>query len=75
VPPGHYFMVGDDRDNSLDGGAAPQIGGVGFVPVENLVGRAEFVLGSVDDPAASGLRQWPAKLRLSRVFKGVRAQR
>ena len=43
VPEAHYFMMGDNRDNSLDS-RLPEEEGVGFVPAENLVGRAEFIL-------------------------------
>jgi len=75
VPAGHYFMMGDDRDNSLDSRAPVAMNGVGFVPAEDLIGRAEFVLGSVDYKNASGLWAWPSQLRLSRFFKGVRAER
>jgi signal peptidase I len=39
VPPGQYFMMGDNRDNSTDSRTPPEQGGVGFVPLENLVGR------------------------------------
>ncbi len=39
VPPGQYFVMGDNRDNSTDSRVAPDQGGVGFVPLENLVGR------------------------------------
>jgi signal peptidase I len=45
VPPGHYFMMGDNRDNSLDSRALSQ---VGYVPFENLVGRAAFIVFSND---------------------------
>ena len=46
VPAGHYFFMGDNRDNSADSRLAQQAGGVGFVPYENLIGRADRVMFS-----------------------------
>ncbi len=46
VPAGHFFFMGDNRDNSLDSRFAQDRGGVGFVPFENLIGRADRVLFS-----------------------------
>ena len=46
VPPGQYFFMGDNRDNSTDSRVAPGAGGVGFVPYENLIGRADRVMFS-----------------------------
>ena len=46
VPEGHYFFMGDNRDNSTDSRVPQTAGGVGFVPFEDLVGRADRVMFS-----------------------------
>ena len=51
VPAGHYFMMGDNRDNSIDSRVPVRAGGVGFVPAENLVGRAEILFFSKEEEA------------------------
>lgn len=49
VPEGHYFFMGDNRDNSRDSREAQVTGGVGYVPYENLVGRADLIAVSASD--------------------------
>jgi signal peptidase I len=71
VPAGHYFMMGDNRDNSLDS-RFPEEEGVGFVPAEDLEGPAQVVLLSWN-PGASLFKPWTwVNLRPSRFFHGLR---
>lgn len=67
VPEGHYFFMGDNRDNSTDSRVRQQAGGVGFVPYENLIGRADRVIFS--SAGASMLFFWT--WRSDRFFKAV----
>lgn len=72
VPPGKYFFMGDNRDNSLDSRFSTNIGGVGYVPASHLVGRAEFILLSVEE-GFSIKKPWTwGKMRKGRFFKGLR---
>jgi signal peptidase I len=68
VPPDRLFMMGDDRDDSLDSRVAMADGGVGFVPMENLIGRADVLVGSYDYVRAGSVWSWPTRFRLSRFF-------
>ena len=73
VPANHYFMMGDNRDNSTDSRVPSDQGGVGYVPFENLEGRAEVIFFSVGEGAAGWeFWRWPQTLRLSRMFHLVR---
>jgi len=71
VPAGHYLMMGDNRDNSLDGRFPADIG-VGLLPAENIVGRAEMVVASWR-PGAGLFKPWTwFNLQPGRFFKRVR---
>jgi signal peptidase I len=73
VPPGDYFMMGDNRDNSTDSRVQPTAGGVGYVPFENLIGKAQIIFFSIGDgEPAWHIWAWPWSVRWSRLFTIVR---
>ena len=73
VPEGHFFAMGDNRDNSLDSRIDNAYSGVGFIPAENLVGRAEFIFYSTNGGAEIWeIWKWGKATRFERLFTAVR---
>lgn len=67
VPAGHYFFMGDNRDNSTDSRVPQSLGGVGYVPFENIIGRADRVMFSSAGRSMLYFWTW----RSDRFFKRV----
>ena len=73
VPAGHVFLMGDNRDDSLDSRYSPAEGGIGFVPVDHLVGRASFAFWSTDGSARYWQPwTWLTALRPERIGEDYR---
>ncbi len=67
VPEGHYFFMGDNRDNSTDSRVDQRLGGVGFVPAEDIVGRADRIMFSSAGRSMLAFWTW----RSDRFFKAI----
>ena len=68
VPENHFFVMGDNRDNSQD---SRFINTVGFIPYENLVGKAQFIFFSLENARFLQIWKWPNSIRYERIFQKI----
>tara|TARA_Y100000590_G_scaffold469187_1_gene655421 strand:- start:1143 stop:1871 length:729 start_codon:yes stop_codon:yes gene_type:complete len=69
VPDGHFFVMGDNRDNSQD---SRFINLVGYVPLENLIGKAQFIFFSLENSRFLEIWKWPKSIRYERIFSKIK---
>ena len=69
VPEGHFFVMGDNRDNSQDSRFTNI---VGYIPIENLIGKAQFIFFSLENSRFLELWKWPKAIRTERLFMQIK---
>jgi len=69
VPDGHFFVMGDNRDNSQDSRFTNI---VGYIPFENLIGKAQFIFFSLENSRFLEIWKWPYSIRFDRLFKKIK---
>ena len=69
VPEKHFFVLGDNRDNSQD---SRFLNKLGYVPFNNLVGKAQFIFFSLENSRFYQLWKWPKSIRYKRIFKTIK---
>ena len=69
VPPEHFFVMGDNRDNSQD---SRFLNSVGYIPIENLIGKAQFIFFSLENSRFLQIWKWPKSIRYNRIFKFIK---
>ena len=68
VPDNHVFVMGDNRDNSQD---SRFLNRIGYIPIENIIGKAQYIFFSLENSRFIELWKWPKAIRFERIIKKI----
>ena len=69
VPDDHFFVMGDNRDNSQD---SRFLNNVGYIPINNLIGKGQYIFFSLENSRFFELWKWPKAIRYERIMKKIK---
>ena len=69
VPEDHFFVMGDNRDNSQD---SRFLNSIGYIPIENLVGKAQYIFFSLENSRFFEFWKWPKAIRYNRIISKIK---